>query len=79
LGGVISLVFFILVIGLFPLFSLKARYKNSWKVLSQLIFWAWLVNFLLLIWVGACPVEFPYIDLARGMGIIYFGFFLYVS
>jgi ubiquinol-cytochrome c reductase cytochrome b subunit len=29
LGGVISLVFFILVIGLFPLFSLKARYKNS--------------------------------------------------
>ncbi len=81
LGGVIGLVFFILVLFFFPLFLRKKKkpffFRNlRFKIVFQVIFWLWIIKFFLLVWVGACPVEYPYLQLSRVFSFLYFSFFI---
>lgn len=54
-----------------------ADYKRSlhYFPLSRLLFWAFVGNFFLLGYLGACPVEAPYIIVSQTAMLFYFAFF----
>lgn len=60
LGGVTALFSAVLILFVFPLF--KKRYLNtlSFKLTKRFLFWGFVVNFILLTWLGMMPAEHPY-------------------
>jgi len=80
LGGVIGLAFFILILFIIPL--ILKNQKNPIRLRNsrigfffQIFYWIWIFNFFFLIWVGACPVEYPFLQLSRVGSFLYFSFF----
>nr|YP_010555019.1 cytochrome b [Ooencyrtus plautus]UYP50999.1 cytochrome b [Ooencyrtus plautus] len=75
LGGVIALLLSILIL---LTMSLNFNYKmKSFKFyfLNQILFWMFICNFIILTWIGARPVEDPYIIIGQFMSISYFLYF----
>nr|ATI24689.1 cytochrome b [Karaftohelix adamsi] len=74
LGGVLALACSVLFFYLFPYFSkiAKSSYPTAFSPASQLLFWVFAVVFLLLTWLGACPVEEPFVTLAQPATGLYF-------
>lgn len=79
LGGVIVLVLAILVLYTLPFFKFKKRSVrgNAYRNINQFMFWFFVVNYLVLLWIGARPVEDPYIFIGQIGTIIYFAYFIY--
>nr|YP_009228901.1 cytochrome b [Xenoturbella profunda]ALS20090.1 cytochrome b [Xenoturbella profunda] len=76
LGGVIALLSS-LIIPLTLSFTHKSSLQpTSFRPISQITFWVFCANFIALSWIGAAPVEDPYIILGQTFSIIYFLFFL---
>lgn len=76
LGGVLAIVFAILILGLQP-FLHTANIKSHWfKPISKVIFWSFVANFLLLTILGAKHAEEPYIFTAQISTLFYFSYFL---
>nr|NP_945212.1 cytochrome b [Alectorobius capensis]BAD03981.1 cytochrome b protein [Alectorobius capensis] len=76
LGGVIALVMSILIIISLPI-TMKPKFKAiSQNPFKKLIFWTYINIFILLTYVGACPVEIPFILLGQILTILYFSFFI---
>nr|UGW52804.1 cytochrome b [Isocladus armatus] len=75
LGGVISLVASIALLYILPLTSKKAMRSNSFYPLNQILFWSFVVVALLLTWIGARPVEPPYILTGQILTLFYFSYF----
>nr|UTY22596.1 cytochrome b [Tomostethus sp. 1 QHW-2022a] len=76
LGGVIALVMSILILMILP-FSSKKNFKSlMFYPLNQLLFWTMFSIVILLTWIGASPVENPYIIIGQILTILYFLFFI---
>lgn len=76
LGGVVALVMSIFILYFLPVgSSLKNFIPRSCCFFYQIIFWVLVSVFLLLTWLGACPIEEPYISLAVPSTVIYFVLF----
>nr|YP_010143395.1 cytochrome b [Euphaedusa planostriata]QQL04602.1 cytochrome b [Euphaedusa planostriata] len=79
IGGVIALVASIFVLYLLPLGLLKWSVPTAFSPTSQILFWMLVVTFIILTYLGACPVEAPYVYLSIVFTIFYFSlFFLYI-
>lgn len=70
LGGVVALVISIFILYFLPFFNKKYTFK--------FIFWVLVAVFILLTWLGSCPIENPYILLAVPCTIVYFISFFFV-
>lgn len=75
LGGVIAIVISILII-LAPLIINSNFQGRLFYPLRKIIFWRFVVNILLLTWIGARPAEEPFIITGQILTITYFLFFL---
>nr|YP_001936656.1 cytochrome b [Uroctonus mordax]ACA62680.1 cytochrome b [Uroctonus mordax] len=75
LGGVIALVLSVLILMVLPFVNLKFK-SFSFYPLSQILFWMFVNIFLLLTWIGARPVEDPYIIIGQILGVLYFSYFI---
>lgn len=76
LGGVIALVLSIAILLIIP-HSNKIIIKGTqFYPLNQIIFWCLLTRIILLTWIGARPVETPYILIGQILTIIYFSYYL---
>nr|YP_010990667.1 cytochrome b [Paravarcia deceptrix]WOW99111.1 cytochrome b [Paravarcia deceptrix] len=76
LGGVIALVMSILILLTLP-FSMKNKFQSTkFYPLNKSLFWMLINSFILLTWIGARPVEEPYILTGQVLTIIYFSMFL---
>nr|UHA56288.1 cytochrome b [Diversibipalium multilineatum] len=75
LGGVIALVMFVVVYFLLPFFSFRNIFGNG--IIFRLVFFFWIFNFFLLMWLGACSVVYPYILVSRISAFVYFFFFFF--
>ena len=73
--GVLGLVFSLLVLYILP-FSSNKVLNGSW--LYGFFFWVWVFNFVLLTWLGGCPVESTYTYLSQICSFLYFFYFLVV-
>nr|QGT77360.1 cytochrome b [Neilupotamon sinense] len=76
LGGVIALVLSVIIIVILP-FSHFSKFRSlTFYPLNQILFW-WLVNIIILLtWIGARPVESPYILTGQILTSSYFSFYL---
>uniref|UniRef100_A0A1W7RA71 Cytochrome b n=1 Tax=Hadrurus spadix TaxID=141984 RepID=A0A1W7RA71_9SCOR len=75
LGGVMALAMSVLILLILPMIPTKFK-SLSFYPMSQILFWMFVNIFLLLTWIGARPVEDPYILIGQILGILYFLYFL---
>nr|ATN41139.1 cytochrome b [Pterygota sp. 3 LC-2017] len=76
LGGVIALVMSIAILFILP-FSNKFNFQsNQFYPLNQILFWIMTILVILLTWIGARPVEDPYIITGQILTILYFFYFI---
>nr|UAM95667.1 cytochrome b [Coreamachilis coreanus] len=76
LGGVIALVFSILILMILPFFSTTKFRGMQFYPLNQILFWSMLTIVMLLTWIGARPVEDPYIITGQILTVLYFSYYL---
>nr|YP_010580114.1 cytochrome b [Chironomus agilis]UZS77166.1 cytochrome b [Chironomus agilis] len=76
LGGVIALVMSIAILFILP-FTNKFTFQSSqFYPLNQILFWIMTITVVLLTWIGARPVEDPYILTGQLLTVIYFLYFI---
>nr|AYW52623.1 cytochrome b [Elateridae sp. JWH-2018] len=80
LGGVIALFMSIVVLFIMPLFKKKIQ-SNQFYPTNKILFWSFLSIVILLTWIGARPVEDPYIITGQILTVVYFAYFpiLFIS
>nr|QJT42853.1 cytochrome b [Agrilus mali] len=76
LGGVLALVLSIAILLILPFTNKKKMLSNQFYPLNKLMFWTFLANALLLTWIGARPVEDPYILAGQVLTVTYFLYFM---
>ena len=76
--GVIAMFSAILAIMLLPITDLGRSKGLQFRPLSKFAFWVFVVNFLLLMKLGACHVETPFIELGQLSTVLYFGYFVII-
>nr|YP_009422188.1 cytochrome b [Ruditapes decussatus]AJY78593.1 cytochrome b [Ruditapes decussatus] len=75
-GGIAALASAILVLFFMPLYP-KSVFKNvQHNSISQVVFHFFVGNFMLLTFLGTCPVEEPYISVGLVASYVYFSFFI---
>nr|QJW33805.1 cytochrome b [Lymantria sugii] len=76
LGGVIALVMSILILIILPFTFNKKIQGIQFYPLNQIMFWSLLTTIILLTWIGARPVENPYIITGQILTIMYFSYYI---
>nr|YP_010564381.1 cytochrome b [Xestia dilatata]UYX62404.1 cytochrome b [Xestia dilatata] len=76
LGGVIALVMSILILIILPFTFNKKIQGNQFYPINQFLFWTMVTIVILLTWIGARPVEDPYIITGQLLTIFYFSYFI---
>ena len=76
LGGVISLVLSIAILLILP-FTHKGKFRRlTFYPINQIIFWSLVSIVFLLTWIGARPVEDPYILTGQILTVVYFRYYI---
>nr|YP_010271142.1 cytochrome b [Anchon yunnanense]UKB86907.1 cytochrome b [Anchon yunnanense] len=76
LGGVLALFMSIMILIILPM-SMKMKFKGlSFYPMNQMLYWTFIMNFLMLTWIGSKPVEPPFINTGIMFTISYFSYFI---
>nr|YP_002929359.1 cytochrome b [Chrysochroa fulgidissima]ACF04030.1 cytochrome b [Chrysochroa fulgidissima] len=76
LGGVIALVMSIAILLIMPFSNKKKMQSSQFYPMNKILIWMFFTNTILLTWIGARPVEDPYILTGQILTVTYFSFFL---
>lgn len=76
LGGVIALALSVIILAVLPFVHTSFIKGLSFRPLGKIFYWFFMVNFILLTWIGSKPVEDPYIFIGQLSSIFYFSYFL---
>nr|QXI83510.1 cytochrome b [Neomyia cornicina] len=76
LGGVIALILSIAILMIMPFYHLSKFRGIQFYPINKIMFWMMVVTVILLTWIGARPVEIPYILVGQILTIIYFSYFM---
>lgn len=77
LGGVIALVLSIAILAILPFYHLRKFRGIQFYPINQILFWVIVVTVILLTWIGARPVEEPYVLVGQILTVIYFAYFIF--
>nr|AII02545.1 cytochrome b [Urodus decens] len=77
LGGVIALLLSILILTILPLTFMKKIQSNQFYPINQIMFWIMVMTVILLTWIGARPVEDPYIITGQILTVLYFSYYIF--
>nr|YP_009250322.1 cytochrome b [Periplaneta lateralis]AMW91077.1 cytochrome b [Periplaneta lateralis]UEV86533.1 cytochrome b [Periplaneta lateralis] len=75
LGGVIALVMSITILFIMPMYNSNFRSMQFYPI-NQILFWLMTNIVILLTWIGARPVEDPYIITGQILTILYFMYYI---
>nr|YP_010865953.1 cytochrome b [Cerapanorpa nanwutaina]WGT92186.1 cytochrome b [Cerapanorpa nanwutaina] len=75
-GGVIALVLSIAILMILPFTHLSKFQGIQFYPLNQILFWSMLIIVILLTWIGARPVEEPYVITGQILTVLYFSYYL---
>nr|YP_010411493.1 cytochrome b [Callirhopalus sedakowii]URN73824.1 cytochrome b [Callirhopalus sedakowii] len=75
LGGVIALVMSIAILYILPFINKKKFQSTQFYPINKLLFWSLFSIIMLLTWIGARPVEDPYIITGQWLTVIYFFYY----
>nr|YP_010950383.1 cytochrome b [Bathyraja aleutica]WMI36313.1 cytochrome b [Bathyraja aleutica] len=76
LGGVLALLFSILILMLVPLLHTSKQRSSTFRPITQTLFWTLIAVTIILTWIGGQPVEQPFIIIGQIASIMYFLLFL---
>nr|AML26005.1 cytochrome b [Staphylinidae sp. BMNH 1274240] len=76
LGGVIALVMSIAILMFMPFINKKMIKSTQFYPINKFLFWSLITVVLLLTWIGARPVEDPYITTGQILTILYFLYYI---
>nr|YP_010554644.1 cytochrome b [Ceratopsyche cerva]UYO79277.1 cytochrome b [Ceratopsyche cerva] len=76
LGGVIALLMSILILFIMPFIFNKTIQGNQFFFFNKILFWFFFMMFLILTWIGAKPIEFPFVNIGQIFTVLYFSFYL---
>nr|YP_009494830.1 cytochrome b [Bathyraja meridionalis]AWO66649.1 cytochrome b [Bathyraja meridionalis] len=76
LGGVLALLFSILILMLVPLLHTSKQRSSTFRPITQILFWTLVAITIILTWIGGQPVEQPFIIIGQIASIMYFLLFL---
>nr|YP_010282263.1 cytochrome b [Melanostoma mellinum]UHM24827.1 cytochrome b [Melanostoma mellinum] len=76
LGGVIALVMSIAILMIMPFYHLSKFRGIEFYPMNKILFWIMVSIVILLTWIGARPVENPYILIGQLLTILYFMYYL---
>nr|QZI85897.1 cytochrome b [Agapanthia amurensis] len=76
LGGVIALVMSIAILYTLPFFNKKKMISNQFYPINKTLFWTMVTTIILLTWIGARPVEDPYIFVGQILTVTYFLYYV---
>nr|YP_010564804.1 cytochrome b [Volucella latifasciata]UZA61207.1 cytochrome b [Volucella latifasciata] len=76
LGGVIALVMSIAILMIMPFYNLSKFRGIEFYPINQILFWIMVIIVMLLTWIGARPVEDPYIIIGQILTVLYFMYYM---
>jgi ubiquinol-cytochrome c reductase cytochrome b subunit len=76
LGGVIALLISILILAILPIWHKRNLRGLRFYPLNKFLFWFIVGTVFILTWIGAKPVEDPYVLIGQIFTVIYFSYFL---
>nr|AQM39848.1 cytochrome b [Orophyllus montanus] len=76
LGGVIALVLSIGILMIMPLYKKNNFRSLQFYPINQILFWSMTSIVIMLTWIGARPVEDPFIITGQILTVLYFSFYL---
>nr|YP_010506509.1 cytochrome b [Volucella nigricans]QGW56745.1 cytochrome b [Volucella nigricans]UXF58227.1 cytochrome b [Volucella nigricans] len=76
LGGVIALVMSIAILMIMPFYNLSKFRGYEFYPINQIMFWFMVMIVILLTWIGARPVENPYIIIGQILTVLYFLYYM---
>nr|YP_009711663.1 cytochrome b [Dasypogon diadema]AYW52652.1 cytochrome b [Dasypogon diadema] len=76
LGGVIALIMSIAILMILPFYHLSNFRGIQFYPINQFLFWSMIMIVILLTWIGARPVEDPYIITGQILTVLYFLYYL---
>lgn len=76
LGGVLALVISIAILFILPLSHSRKFQGLQFYPLNKILFWIIVITVILLTWIGARPVEEPYVLIGQILTFIYFSYYI---
>ena len=76
--GVVSMIAALLALLILPYADLGRTKGFQFRPISKFAFWIFVVNFLILMKLGACHVETPFIELGQLSSVLYFSYFIFI-
>jgi len=78
LGGVVAILSAIFILLIIPILDISRIRGSAFRPLIKIAFWLFVINFLLLLWLGGQHVEQPFISIGQVSTILYFAYFIFI-
>ena len=76
LGGVLALALSVVILIIIPWYGAISYKRRSFNPVAKFRFWVFICVVVLLTWIGARPVEAPYIETGQVLTVVYFTYFI---